>query len=35
MWLGIIRRWWPVLAWWSLIWLVAACGVGKELAFSR
>ncbi len=30
MWLGIVRRWWPVLAWWSLISLVAACGGGKD-----
>ena len=30
MWLGIIRKWRPVLAWWSLICLAAACGGGKD-----
>ena len=29
MWLGIIRKWRPVLGWWSLICLAAACGGGK------
>jgi len=30
MWLGVIRQWRPVLAWWSLICLAAACGGGKD-----
>jgi hypothetical protein len=34
MWLGIIRRWRPVLAWWVLVCLAAvlaaACGGGKD-----
>ena len=30
MWLGIARKWRPVLAWWSLIGLVAACGGGSD-----
>jgi hypothetical protein len=33
MWLRIIRKWRPVLAWWSLICLAAAlaaaCGIGS------
>src|SRR5690242_3240478 len=30
MWLGIIRTWRPVLAWWALVCLAAVCGAGKD-----
>jgi len=30
MWLGIARKWRPVMAWWSLVGLAAACGGGKD-----
>jgi hypothetical protein len=30
MWLGIIRTWRPVLAWWAVVCLAAACGGGKD-----
>jgi hypothetical protein len=30
MWLGIFRRWRPVLAWWLLICLAAAWAGGKD-----
>jgi hypothetical protein len=29
-WLGFVRQWRPVLAWWSLVGLAAACGGGHD-----